>query len=204
MIHTVLTGLLDTLFPPPDEVLAIRHISKTDFLMNVQRHHYNEVTVLAPYNEPIVRAAIHAHKFYNNRHARTLLAALLTHELTTLSPETYLVPIPLGKARKRSRGYNQVTVLLYDTHRADHVLDDLLVRTHETTEQSHLPRAKRLTNVTGAFTYNKKYKPDLFTNAHFIIIDDVVTTGSTLQEAARTLRQTLPATAKVSCLALAH
>lgn len=204
MIHTVLTSLFDILFPPPGEVLKVRSVTKEQFLQHLQRHQYNEVTVLSVYKEPVVRAAVQAHKFYANRHATTLLTALLASELSRLPVNSYLVPIPLGKGRKRTRGHNQVTTLLRGAHGKHTILEDILVRTRETTEQSHLPRAQRLINVRGAFAYNDIYPPEHFTGAHLVLIDDVVTTGTTLKEAATILRRTLPSSATVTCLALAH
>lgn len=204
MIHTVLSTLLDTLFPPPSEVVAVRRVTTGQFLRYRDRHLYNEVIVLARYHEPLVRAAIHAHKFYANHHAKTLLTALLSTELSHLPSTTHLVPIPLSPGRKRTRGYNQVTTLLYAFKQTNTVLEDLLIRNRETAEQSHLPRAQRLINVRGAFTYNKKYPQEHFAHTNIVLVDDVVTTGTTLKEAAKTLRNTLPTSATVTCLAIAH
>jgi ComF family protein len=200
----VVTIVLDTLFPPKQEVLLIRDVSTEQFLRLAHRFDHHGTTVLAPYKQPVVRAAIHAHKFYAHRHATRLLTALLLEELATYPEGTYYVPIPLGKKRARARGHNQVTTLLRSAGATSVLLEDALIRTRETTEQSHLPRNERLRNVRGAFTYNTKYPPEQFAHRTIVLVDDVVTTGTTLIEAANTLRRALPQSTRVTCLALAH
>ncbi|MBY0309939.1 hypothetical protein K2Q16_02225 [Patescibacteria group bacterium] len=204
MIHTVLTTVFDTLFPPAPEVLALRGISTEQFLCYRERHQLDGVIILSRYSEHHIRAAIHAHKFYSDKHARRLLTTLLKTELTTLAVDTYLIPIPLARGRIRERGYNQVSRLLSCCGTQQKIIENLLIRTRETVKQSHLPKKDRQKNMRGAFGYNVCYPPHQFENARLIIVDDVVTTGATLREAVAALRRALPSSATISCLALAH
>ena len=78
-----------------------------------------------------------------------------------------------------------------------------LRRTRDTLAQSKLPKAERLTNLEGAFIYQPS-RPLIATDAQVVIIDDVITTGATMQAAYQAVRQATPADYKITCLALAH
>jgi predicted amidophosphoribosyltransferase len=114
------------------------------------------------------------------------------------------VPIPLGKKRLRERGYNQVeetvrsALTLLEKERA-YILDPtLLTRVRETPTQVGLPRAQREINMRGAFAVTRP--PD--SSCTYLLIDDVITTGATLQSAFDTL---IHAGARdASLIALAH
>lgn len=165
-------------------------------------HRCRSITVLSHYQKRPVKSAIHASKFYNNTHAAKLLGNLLDLHLSTLPPETIIVPIPLSPGRGRERGHNQVVSILKScSHPIAKQYQMVLIRSRETKPQSHLPRSERLKNVRGCFLAN--VVPDLNPKVHFLIMDDVVTTGATLGAAATALRHTYP-NASVDCLAIAH
>jgi ComF family protein len=97
-----------------------------------------------------------------------------------------LLPVPLGPDRFRKRGYNQAIVLAEHIHRRLEVplRADVLVRTRETAEQAGLDQRARSRNIRGAFAVTCR-----LSSTHVAIVDDVVTTGSTVNEIARTLKQ---------------
>jgi ComF family protein len=101
---------------------------------------------------------------------------------------TAIVPVPLGDARRRERGYNQSEVLA--TALAPHwnvpVWTDVLTRVRETTSQTRLTPEDRLRNVSGAFRATVSSRVKL-RGAHVVLIDDVVTTASTLNACAAAL-----------------
>ena len=113
-----------------------------------------------------------------------------------------LVPVPLHRRRLRERGYNQSLLLARAASRicGVPVLSDLIVRRRETAPQARLPRSGRNDNVRGAFAFclRGNGRPP----ASAIVIDDVFTTGSTLNECARVLKQ--GGIVKVVCATLAH
>lgn len=162
---------------------------------------------LLPFHTPMVRAALHEAKYHGSKHAFTLLAAALTTYLRDADDlgrsKIVLIPIPLGKEREKARGYNQVHEVL---RRALHDLDmsrftlapELLVRTRETPSQVSLPREERERNMRGAFSATHPPDPSLT----YMLIDDVITTGATLQAATDALKKA--GAIDITALALAH
>jgi ComF family protein len=97
-----------------------------------------------------------------------------------------LVPVPLSTARTRERGFNQ-------SERLAHFLGerwnvpvwlDVLERTRATETQTQLTPEERLANVAGAFRVSDTSR---LRNAHLVLVDDVITTGSTLNACAEAL-----------------
>jgi ComF family protein len=119
--------------------------------------------------------------------ARTLggrLAARLADE--TSRPDV-IIPIPLHSARLRERGYNQsLEIARPVARRIDIPLDYLsLVRARATAPQAGLELRERRKNLKNAFVVRH---PDRVRGKHIALVDDVMTTGSTAQAAARALR----------------
>ena len=97
-----------------------------------------------------------------------------------------IIPVPLASSRFRARGFNQSTELArcIVEHNRIEMRPDVVSRTRETAEQAGLARAQRRKNVRGAF---KVLAP--ISGSHVAILDDVVTTGSTVNELARVLHR---------------
>lgn len=97
-----------------------------------------------------------------------------------------IVPVPLAPRRYRQRGYNQASELALAIRRATGiaVTSNVAIRQRETAEQAGLDRKARRRNVSGAFAAVVPLRV-----RHVAIIDDVVTTGSTVRELAEVLRQ---------------
>ena len=97
-----------------------------------------------------------------------------------------IVPVPLHRVRQRERGYNQALLLSQEISREMNlpVLSRSLVRTRFTRQQTRLSRKKRRGNVAGAF---KVLDPESVRDKQILLVDDVTTTGSTLEECARAL-----------------
>lgn len=96
-----------------------------------------------------------------------------------------IIPVPLGRRRFRERGYNQAIVLAEHIQRglALPMRTDLLVRARETAEQAGLDQRARRKNIRGAFEL-----VDSLPATDIAVVDDVVTTGSTVNEIARVLK----------------
>jgi ComF family protein len=99
-----------------------------------------------------------------------------------------IVPVPLGANRLRERGYNQSELLAraLAPHWGTTVWTDVLTRTRDTSSQTQLTPDERLTNVSGAFRAAVSGRIKL-RGAHVVLIDDVVTTASTLNACAAAL-----------------
>ncbi len=96
-----------------------------------------------------------------------------------------LVPVPLHRKRLAERGYNQALELARPFGNHGFNLDSgCCIRSRATAEQAGLPAAQRSKNVKNAFEATKQVPGE-----HIALIDDVLTTGSTLSELAKTLKQ---------------
>lgn len=97
-----------------------------------------------------------------------------------------ICPIPLHRVRKRERGYNQSELIAYAAAKlAEMPYAQPLIRSHYTRSQTMLSREKRKKNLHGAFAICNR---DAVKDKKVILVDDVFTTGSTLNEAAKELK----------------
>jgi ComF family protein len=102
------------------------------------------------------------------------------------APGTAAIPVPIHASKRRERGYNQSRLLAEGLARSMGIdFGDMLVKTRITVSQTTLERHRRLSNVTGSIGW-KAGGPPPFEKA--LLVDDVVTTGSTLRECALVLR----------------
>lgn len=100
---------------------------------------------------------------------------------------TALIPVPLGSARKRERGYNQSELVARGLSKrwSIPVWTDIVGRARETRSQTRLTPEERQGNVAGSFKIRGNF--DALVGAHLVIVDDVVTTAATLNECAKVL-----------------
>ena len=141
--------------------------------------------------EGAIRELIHSFKYNQRTHLRYPLA-LLTLEgvgvfLTDQEPQL-IVPVPLHRSRLRQRGFNQAVLLgrVLSRRLSLPMLPDALVRTRPTAPQIDLSAAERRLNVKGAFTVPV---PDRVAGRRILLLDDVMTTGSTMNECAGELKK---------------
>ncbi|MCL5666921.1 MAG: ComF family protein [Patescibacteria group bacterium] len=120
-----------------------------------------------------------------------------------------LIPVPLARSRKRWRGFNQAEVLCQTLNETLELpyCTNLLARRRATKTQKDLKKEQRIKNVAGAFIYTRKNRchgEEIVSvqGRHVILVDDVATTGSTLQEAAKVLKRN--GATKVFCLTVAR
>ena len=151
--------------------------------------HYHRMRAAFRYQESIRQAIIDL-KFNHRMHrAPALGRLLLLCEDGGIDFETYdlVAPVPLHDNRLRKRGFNQCTLMIREVaaHRNIHAAVDLLVRVRDTQPQFSLTQAQRKTNVKNAFAVRK---PGSAFGKTVLLIDDVTTTGSTIRECARELR----------------
>ena len=126
-------------------------------------------------------------KFGRDLAAGRALATLWQRETMPLPRPDLLLPVPLHRTRLRQRGYNQALELAQPLARQLGIplRRDALLRTRGTAAQTELDAVARRRNVRGAFAL----RAGIALPAHVAILDDVMTTGATLAECARVLRQ---------------
>jgi len=146
------------------------------------------VWVLFHYETPVT-SMLRRLKFQDGEYCGILLGELAGREILFDLPfvPDAVVPIPLSKKRKEKRGYNQAAVIGERIAALLHVplLEDVLVRTRHTKQQSRfndpLVRSK---NVEGAFALSEDWDVQ---GLSILIVDDILTSGATIHEAAKVL-----------------
>jgi ComF family protein len=196
----LLTLALDAVFPPRDAEKLVREARVEDVLALAApvrtRLGAIETVSIARFRTPLMRSLVHEAKYRGNEKAQRLLAALLALYIDKEAPgPAVLVPIPLSKTRFRERGFNQCEViarLALSRGNSDaaqvSLAAEVLARIRDTEHQTALTRAGRRANVAGAFEVPTSKRPS--DAAHtYIVFDDVLTTGATLEAAASALRE---------------
>ena len=166
---------------------------------------YRQVTHLdavcaAGKHKGILQTALQSLKYEDAVELAPQLAAMLSGALRQVDWEFgCIAPVPLHEHRLQERGYNQAQLLSrhIETSRKVAVRDDLLARTRDTSQQARLSEAERRINVKDAFIAS-----DATAGMSILLVDDVVTTGSTLSECAAALRA--KGAAAVYALAVSH
>jgi competence protein ComFC len=155
-----------------------------------RRIHF-ETAVAAYRGRGVVRDVIHQFKYNRQIHLRYLVARWLCAALDDERLRGYqfdvIVPVPLHPARQRERGFNQASLLaeLLSAHTSIRCRP-LLKRIRYTTTQTALDRSERMDNLHNAFRLRKNAD---VRGLRVLLIDDVLTTGSTLSECARVLKR---------------
>jgi ComF family protein len=151
--------------------------------------HFN-CAVAAYRSRGVVRKLLHDFKYAHQRHLRHVLAGWLCAALDDprLAGRHFdvVTPVPLHSARERERGFNQAALLAeLLARRTGWRVNDALDRIRYTTTQTAYDRAERMRNLEGAF----RLRPNADVRGlRVLLIDDVLTTGSTLSECARVLK----------------
>jgi ComF family protein len=142
-----------------------------------------------------LRSLIHLLKYESVTPLAAPLGAMLGAAIQELllgsgAASPLLIPVPLYKSKRRARGFNQAELIAHAA--AKHlsprleVASGVLVRKRDTVSQVGLSREERMENVQGAFRVSA---PERITGRILIVVDDVMTTGTTLSECARVLKQ---------------
>lgn len=148
---------------------------------------YTKAWTLYPYLPPL-QDAIHLFKYGGKVSLAVPLARLMIDRLPPLESINLIIPVPLHIERLREREFNQ-SLLLADRigrHLNIPVSCADLVRTSSAPAQTTLPRKERLNNLRGAFTVPR---PESIAGKHILLIDDVFTTGATVNHCAKALRK---------------
>ena len=215
MLKSIFEILLNVIFPQKHiekEIYSLlpEHLGEKLYIKEHKKEYMNAVS-LFKYKDPVIRQMIWLLKYKKNTHVAKLFASVLyDYLIEELSDEIIfssgekciIVPLPLSKKRERERGFNQMKLVSDELQRLGEFAVDshILIKKKHTAPQTSLSNKEdRAKNIKGAFKVNAT---DDLERLHVILVDDVLTTGSTLHEARKTLKEA--GVHKISCLTLAH
>ena len=154
--------------------------------------HFGRAVAYGAY-EGALRDVVHLFKYDGVRPAGKLLGRLLHHAASAMAlPDSVIVvPVPLWSGKRHARGFNQAeaiarSFLSFQSSSSIQLDTSVLVRTRETASQTGLTRHQRRANVRGAFAV---VQPERVKERSILVVDDVMTTGTTAGECARVLRR---------------
>ena len=150
----------------------------------------NGVLIVAEPDQQVLRKLVHKFKYNSFKEVGEILGDLFLnkfcHEFKSNEDLTF-IPVPLHTKRERRRGFNQSLILssFLGSYTNLRVLKNTLLRTKNTKPQMKLKRRWRLENLKRAFKVSAKLNPQ----KTYILVDDIITTGATLEECAKALKQ---------------
>lgn len=152
----------------------------------------------------ITKKIIHELKYRGNQKIGTFFGHWLGEILkqnNEFADIDFIVPVPLHKKKQQQRGYNQVSKFgeSLSYHLGKPFLENVLLRTVRSKTQTFKNRFERLNTIDKIFKLNNGI---IFTNKHILLIDDVVTTGATLEACAKEVQKT--GNVKISILTMTH
>jgi ComF family protein len=155
--------------------------------------HIDGLYFAVSYKNSLIKTLVHQFKYepYTKELANPLASLIITHFnliQKDFSPERYiLIPVPLAKKKLKKRGYNQSEEIAKELSKniGLPLFTDCLQKEKETPAQMELKKEERLKNIKGAFSVSNLEK---IKNKKILLIDDIYTTGATMEECARILK----------------
>ncbi len=214
-LQNILGILLSIVLPKESSTILLENMSMEEINILPKANTLDDGTyrALFQYKNKTVRLTIWEIKYKANKKITALFSKLLyefileeiVDEIVFSNFQNpLLIPIPASKGRIRERGFNQCELILKEIQKLDtenffKVSFNALRKIKETPHQSKLKnKEKRLKNLKGCFLAD----PGIVAGRNVVLIDDVITTGQTMKEAAKTLRGA--GAKKVIGFAIAH
>ena len=171
--------------------------SSSDFLVHKKcedKINLDSLVVHCEYND-VAQKVVELLKFRFDKRFANIIAEKISTNIyfqQFISPNTIFVPVPLFKKRLKWRGFNQaeeIALSLQKIVEREVPIKNILIRVKETQQQAKLNKAQRMKNVESAFEINSEFLElnKIKKDANIILIDDVTTTCSTLDECAKIL-----------------
>lgn len=154
---------------------------------------YEYLISIAKYREVVV-SLVYNLKFYDFSSISDFIAKLIYEQIKNLKlllDENVIIDVPLHPIRRKERGYNQAALIsqkLADLLKCEY-RGDIIERVSNTASQATLKHEDRAKNIDQAFKLKKSIN---FNNKTVILLDDVFTTGSTVEECCKVLKKTTP------------
>lgn len=151
---------------------------------------YDRLISVMKYDE-YSKKIIHRFKYQDKLEITQYLSDLMLGAAKEIIGEIdYIIPVPMHRYKLLKRGFNQAALLARVIARKakKKYLPDLLIKVKNSKPQIGLNKNEREKNVKNAFKINESYN-DLLENKSILLIDDVITTGATIEECCHVLRQ---------------
>ena len=164
------------------------------FHQNYSTQNLKDLYYPLPYQKSLIKNLIQKFKYepFVKELAEPLACLIIEHFQLMENPPSFgfnsiLIPVPLEKRRLKWRGFNQATAVAEELASSFglKILTDVLVKTKATLPQMELTDEERKENIKGVFILKNG---ELIKNKKILLVDDVYTTGSTMEECARILK----------------
>lgn len=180
---------------------CINNLPKTNFAQHhnnpVEKIFWGRIPVTAAHSEfyfskeSLLQQLIHQLKYKNNKDIGIFLGEMMGKTLLNsnrFNNIDYLIPLPLYPDKERKRGYNQAAIICNGMSEIMKVpvMNDNVIRQRFTETQTHKHRTERWENVLGSFIVNN---PAALKEKHILLVDDVITTGATLEACGSVILQ---------------
>lgn len=165
-----------------------------------QKETPKNIYALFSYQDETIKKSIWFLKYHNKKMIGQKLGELLYENFLetineirdySMGQKIIIIPVPISKNRKKHRGYNQSEIIAKGFYLANKEIfelrNDIIIKTKDTTPQAKITnRNKRLKNMIGVFDIKNK---EIIKNRTTIVIDDVTTTGATINEIIKILQK---------------
>lgn len=166
------------------------------------------------YHDPIIKKLLHSLKYYKKKNIGIILGQYMYNRLIeeiselrtfSLGTEIVLIPVPITNKRYKERGYNQAEIIALGLIESNNekifkLEKDVIFKIKDTLPQARINnRNKRLKNIVDCFAIKNRHK---IKNKTVIVVDDITTTGGTINEVIKILKNS--GCKKVVGFAVAH
>ena len=178
-------------------------LQKEEIEENIKKEKYFEELMYIFKYEGQVRKLILDYKFNEKSYLyKTFVNFSLKNEKIFENIKKYdkIIPVPISKKRNKERGYNQSLLIAEEIANKTNLglVNNCLIKTKNIIEQSKLNKEDRQQNIQGVYSLQKER---LITKQKILLVDDIYTTGSTVNECCKILQQANPKTIGVLVLA---
>lgn len=185
--------------------IELKKQSENQIIINnkeMQDKYFNELMYIFKY-EGQIRKLILDYKFNEKSYMYlTFVNFLLKNKKIFENIKSYdtIIPVPISKKRLNERGYNQSLLIAREIAKQTklELVNNCLIKTKNIIEQSKLSKEDRIQNIQGVYKLKNKKSLE---NKKILLIDDIYTTGSTVNECSKILKQGSPS--KIGILVLA-
>jgi ComF family protein len=199
-IKKILLDILDFILPPRTDYEIVRKLDDNQIMLlpkSAKVEGLDWINPIFQYKDRKVKAIVWELKYRENTKSLTVIGKIIHDEMLSImsdiilfnpNAEFLLIPIPMTDRAKAERGYNQSELLAKaiiesDSQRTLIYAPQWFRKVKETPKQSQSEsKQERMSNLTGCFEANPNVE-----GKYVFLIDDVVTTGSTLKEARKTI-----------------